>query len=48
MEQAVLQKKVHVISATKPALTSGRRHSGRQRVAAYCRVSTDDEEQLTS
>ena len=48
MEQAVLQKKVHVISATKPALTSGRRHSGRQRVAAYCRVSTNSEEQLNS
>ena len=48
MEQAVLQRKVHVIPATKPAPTSGRRHSGRQRVAAYCRVSTNSEEQLNS
>ncbi|MDE6455247.1 MAG: recombinase family protein [Dysosmobacter sp.] len=48
MEQAVLQKKVHVIPATKPAPTSGPRHSGRQRVAAYCRVSTNSEEQLNS
>ena len=45
---AVLQKKVHVIPATKPTPASGRRHSGRQRVAAYCRVSTNSEEQLNS
>ena len=48
MEQAVLQRKVHVIPATKPALTSGPRRKGRQRVAAYCRVSTNSEEQLNS
>lgn len=48
MEQAVLQRKVHVIPATKPAPASGPRHSGRQRVAAYCRVSTSSEEQLNS
>ena len=40
MEQAVLERRVRVIPATKPAPASGPRHSGRQRVAAYCRVST--------
>jgi len=45
MEQAVLERRVRVIPATKPAPASGPRHSGRQRVAAYCRVSTDSEEQ---
>ena len=48
MEQAVLERKVHVIPATRPAPASGPRRSGRQRVAAYCRVSTDSEEQLNS
>ena len=48
MEQAVLERRVRVIAATKPAPASGPRHSGRQRVAAYCRVSTDSEEQLNS
>ena len=48
MEQAVLERKVHVIPATRPTPASGPRRSGRQRVAAYCRVSTDSEEQLNS
>ncbi len=48
MEQAVLERKVHVIPATRPAPASGPRRGGRQRVAAYCRVSTDSEEQLNS
>ena len=48
MEQAVLERKVHVIPATRPAPASGPRRSGRQRVAAYCRVSTNSEEQLNS
>ena len=48
MEQAVLERKVHVIPATRPAPTSKPRRGGRQRVAAYCRVSTDSEEQLNS
>ena len=48
MEQTTLERRVRVIPATKPAPASGPRHSGRQRVAAYCRVSTDSEEQLTS
>ena len=40
MEQAVLERRVRIIPATKPTPTSGPRHSGKQRVAAYCRVST--------
>ncbi len=48
MEQAV-QRRVRVIPATKSMPTvSGPRHSGKQRVAAYCRVSTNSEEQLNS
>lgn len=48
MEQTASVRKVRIIPATKPAPASGPRHSGRQRVAAYCRVSTDSEEQLNS
>ncbi len=48
MEQTTPERRVHVIPATKPTPASGPRHSGRQRVAAYCRVSTDSEEQLNS
>ena len=48
MEQAVLERKVHVIPATRPAPASAPRRGRRQRVAAYCRVSTDSEEQLNS
>lgn len=49
MEQG-LERRVRVIPATKSPPTGGRRgpRQGRQRVAAYCRVSTDSEEQLTS
>ena len=48
MEQTVLERKVRIIPTTKPAPASGPRRSGKQRVAAYCRVSTDSEEQLNS
>lgn len=49
MEQAVRERKIRVIPATKPQTQTGRAFGGRkQRVAAYCRVSTDSEEQLTS
>ena len=48
MEQTTLERRVRVIPATKPAPASGPRHGGKQRVAAYCRVSTDSEEQLNS
>lgn len=47
MEQT-LERRVRVIPATKELATPrGARH-GKQRVAAYCRVSTDSEEQLNS
>lgn len=47
MEQT-LERRVRVIPATKElAAPRGARH-GKQRVAAYCRVSTDSEEQLNS
>ena len=49
MEQTVQQeRRIHVIPATKQAAAPGRDSGRRQRVAAYCRVSTDSEEQLTS
>ena len=48
MEQTTLQRRVRVIPATRQAHTAAPRRSGKQRVAAYCRVSTDSEEQLNS
>ena len=49
MEQTVQQeRRVHVIPATKSTATAGQATGRKQRVAAYCRVSTDSEEQLTS
>jgi DNA invertase Pin-like site-specific DNA recombinase len=49
MEQTVQQeRRIHVIPATKQAVAPGQSSGRRQRVAAYCRVSTDSEEQLTS
>ena len=49
MEQTVQQeRRIHVIPATKQATAPGRASGRKQRVAAYCRVSTDSEEQLTS
>ena len=49
MEQTVREKKIRIIPATKPQTQAGKGLGGRkQRVAAYCRVSTDSEEQLTS
>ncbi len=49
MEQTVQQeRRVHVIPATKQAAAPGGASGRRKRVAAYCRVSTDSEEQLTS
>ena len=49
MEQG-MERRVRVIPATKSPPTGGGRGSGQghQRVAAYCRVSTDSEEQLSS
>ena len=49
MEQTAQQeRRIHVIPATKQATAPGQSSGRRQRVAAYCRVSTDSEEQLTS
>ena len=49
MEQTAQQeRRIHVIPATKQAAVPGQSSGRRQRVAAYCRVSTDSEEQLTS
>ena len=49
MEQTAQQeRRIHVIPATKQATAPGRASGRKQRVAAYCRVSTDSEEQLTS
>lgn len=48
MEQATLQRRVRVIPATLQTHTATPRRDGKQRVAAYCRVSTNSEEQLSS
>ena len=49
MEQTAQQeRRIHLIPATKQATAPGQSTGRRQRVAAYCRVSTDSEEQLTS
>ena len=49
MEQTTVQRRVRVIPATRPAnRPNAPRRNGKQRVAAYCRVSTDSEEQLNS
>ena len=47
MEQT-LERRVRVIPATKKLTAAGGSRHGKQRVAAYCRVSTDSEEQLNS
>ncbi len=47
MEQ-VLERRVRVIPATKNITEQRKTQHGRLRVAAYCRVSTDSEEQLNS
>ena len=49
MEQSIQrERRIRIIPATKPASAPGRASGSKQRVAAYCRVSTDSEEQLTS
>lgn len=45
---AMLERRVRIIPATKPAVGKTPRRNGKQRVAAYCRVSTNSEEQLNS
>ena len=49
MEQSSLERTVHRIPASRSNVASNKtRLHGRQRVAAYCRVSTDSEEQINS
>ena len=49
MEQTASERTVRCIPATKPRASAGRNgQHGKQRVAAYCRVSTDNEEQINS
>ena len=43
-----LDRRVRVIPATKTQGAIHSTHDGKKRVAAYCRVSTDSEEQLNS
>lgn len=45
---ATLERRVRVIPATRKPEELHRNHDGKMRVAAYCRVSTDSEEQLSS
>lgn len=48
MEQTTLERRVRIIPATRPVASSRRSRQGKQRVAAYCRVSTDSKEQINS
>lgn len=49
MEQAATARKVRIIPASQRTASVERKaRSGVKRVAAYCRVSTDSEEQLNS
>ena len=49
MEQAATARKVRIIPASQRTASVERKaRSGVKRVAAYCRVSTDTEEQLNS
>ena len=49
MEQIAMERTVRHIRASRPkAAGAEKRLHGRQRVAAYCRVSTDSEEQINS
>ena len=45
---ATLERRVRVIPATRKTEELHRDRDGKMRVAAYCRVSTDSEEQLNS
>ncbi len=49
MEQTVMERTVRYIPASRSKVAGAeKRLHGRQRVAAYCRVSTDSEEQINS
>lgn len=47
MEQA-LERRVHMIPATKKITDPRSSPHGKRRIAAYCRVSTNNKEQLNS
>ena len=47
-QQVTMERRVRVIPATRQAAAKSSRRNHKQRVAAYCRVSTDSEEQLNS
>ena len=47
MEQA-LERRVRIIPATKKVTDPRTSQHGKQRVAAYCRVSTNNKEQINS
>ena len=47
MEQA-LERRVHIIPATRKITEPRSSNHGKQRVAAYCRVSTNNKEQINS
>ena len=40
-QQVTIERRVRVIPATQQAASAGNHRSNKQRVAAYCRVSTD-------
>ena len=48
MTQTALEPRVRVIPATRPISQTRSETGGKKRVAAYCRVSTDSEEQANS
>ena len=49
MEQTAMERTVrHIPASRSKAAGAEKRLHGRQRVAAYCRVSTDSEEQINS
>ena len=47
-QQATMERRVRVIPATRQTASTRGRRGGKQRVAAYCRVSTESEEQINS
>ena len=48
MEQEIREKRIRIIPPTKEMKSASGPTGRKKRVAAYCRVSTDSEDQLTS
>ena len=48
MEQEIREKRIRIIPPTKEMKSASGPTGRKKRVAAYCRVSTDSEEQLNS